>query len=128
MTAAAETNRAKLAVRECRPSRAEWGRPTTTSDRADASEAYATHCRENYELVTRNLLNVDDVMMDGLAYLVARLAKSVSTIHVGAEYINARPDTALLIEQICDLVDDAIGAPAGRVVRAQARIDGAVGA
>lgn len=88
---------------------------------ADAEADYRAHCRENFEGVSDGLVKVDEILLDGIATQVARLARSLADIGGHASFIDARPDRADLIEQLGDLIEDALGGPVGAVVRAQAR-------
>jgi hypothetical protein len=92
-------------------------------DRATASYDYADNARR-FEGVNARDLDHDEVLLNGVADAIAVLACTITSASQSGNYIEGRSSKAELIEQLCDLADDALG-QAGPVVRAQARIDGA---
>ncbi len=92
-------------------------------DRADASYDYADNARR-FEGVNARDLDHDEAALNAVAAVIAVLACTITSASQSGNYIEGRSSKAELIEQLCDLADDALG-EAGPVVRAQARIDGA---
>jgi len=92
-------------------------------DRTDASNDYANNARR-FEGVNARDLAHDEALLNGVADAIAVLACTITSASQSGNYIEGRSSKAELIEQLCDLADDALG-EAGPVVRAQARIDGA---
>jgi hypothetical protein len=93
-------------------------------DRADASYDYADNARDRFEAVTRRDLDHDEAALNAVAAAIAVLTCAITSALQSGNYIEGRSSKAELIEQLCDLAEDALG-QAGPVVRAQARIDGA---
>ena len=88
----------------------------------EASVAYAEASHDHFEGVTPGLLAIDDVMLSALAEKIAKLAKSLADTPRACHFVDSRPDQAEMIEYLCEIAIDALGAAAGRLVRAHARI------
>jgi hypothetical protein len=93
-------------------------------DRAAASCDYAAHARR-FEGIATSALDHDEAALNAVAESAALLACAIISASRSGNYIEGRSSKAELIEQLCDLADDALGGEAGRLVRAQACIDGA---
>jgi hypothetical protein len=93
-------------------------------DRAAASDDYAESARR-FEGVNARDMEHDEALLDRVASAAAVLACTITGALHSGNYIEGGSSKAELIERLCDLVDDALG-EAGRVVRAQARINGAL--
>ncbi len=92
-------------------------------DRAAASYDYADSAHR-FEGVNNRDLEHDEALLNRVAEAIAVLACTITCAAQSGNYIQGRPSKAELIDQLCDLADDALG-QAGSVVRAQARIEGA---
>jgi hypothetical protein len=88
----------------------------------EASIAYSEACRDHFDGVTAGLLANDDVMLSALAEMLVKFADRACQTPRLCNFVDARPQKAELVEILGDIVVDALGGPAGTVVRAHARV------
>src|SRR5665213_1091674 len=77
-------------------------------DRTDASNDYANNARR-FEGVNARDLAHDEALLNGVADAIAVLACTITSASQSGNYIEGRSSKAELIEQLCDLADDALG-------------------
>jgi len=85
---------------------------------------YCADRKARFDGVTDLDLNDDWQVLDRIAGLIAILARKIADAHRAASFIEPGPKKEDLIEQLCDIADDAFDPAAGGLVRAQARLDG----
>lgn len=88
----------------------------------EAAFAYRDQAIESYEIAGNASIGFDISMLEDLGCAVAALARKTRETAKACEFVEGKPDVATLIDTLSELITDTIGAEAGAVVRAQARL------